>query len=160
MDPFGSGIASARPNGETDNRYITALHEAMIPNWTSRDFSKFVDACRAIVDEIAGKENIGDGKNQLARCETLYQQSLYLWERIWPEVDGMGQQHGMEDDNPSESSRQAESGAAPGPSSTNGTGPGTEKRDATEIQEDADDDVDSPYGGTGLGAVAAANQSV
>lgn len=160
MDPFGSGIASTRPNGDTDNRYITALHDAMIPNWTSRDFSKFVDACRAIVDEIAGKENIGDGKNQLARCETLYQQSLYLWERIWPEVDGMGQPHGLEDDDASESVAQPDNSATAGPSGTNGTGPGTNKRDTVEIEGDGDNDLDSPYGGTGLGAVAAANQSV
>lgn len=161
MDPFGSGIASARPQGDTDNhRYITALHEAMIPNWTSRDFSKFVDACRAIVDEIAGKENIGDGKNQLVRCETLYQQTLYLWERIWPEVDGMGEEHGLEDGNASQSPAPQENGGTGGPSGTNGTGPGNDKRDAIEIQDDGEEDVNSPYGGTGLGAVAAANQTV
>lgn len=159
MDPFSSGIGSTRPGG-TDGRYITALHDSMIPNWTSRDFSKFVDACRAIVDEIASKESIGDGKNQLLRCETLYQQTLYLWERIWPEVDGMGEEHGLEEDNASQSPAQQESSAAAGPSNTNGTGPGNDKRDAIEIQDDAEEDVDSPYGGTGLGAVAAANQSV
>jgi hypothetical protein len=161
MDPFGpGGVESTRPHGNADNRYITALHDAMIPNWTSRDFSKFVDACRSIVDEIAGKENMGDGKNQLVRCETLYQQTLFLWERIWPEVDGMGEEHGLEDGNASESPAQQDRSGVAGPSGTNGAGPGNDKGDAIEIQDDGEEDVNSPYGGTGLGAIAAANQSV
>jgi hypothetical protein len=158
MDPFGSGVASTRPNNsDADNRYITALHEAMIPNWTSRDFSKFVDACRAIVDEIASKERHGDGNNLLSRCETLYTQSLYLWERIWPEVNGMGDDDDLE---ASQSPAADASGVEAGPSATNGTGYGGDKRDAIEIQDDGEEDLSSPYGGTGLGAVAAANQSV
>lgn len=155
--------------GNNNDQHVPALHEALIPNWTSREFSKFVEACRAIVDELANAETTGSGRDQLVRCEGVYQQVIFLWQRIWPEVNGMGEENDesavQEDD---DSDKHSDDGMA-GPSGTNGTR--GNKDGPIEIQDDDDDDdddaageadashVDSPYGGTGLGAIAAANQA-
>ncbi|KXT01263.1 hypothetical protein AC578_3798 [Pseudocercospora eumusae] len=163
-----SDSSSARPANGLSDQHLAALQEALIPNWTSREFSKFVDACRAIVDELANAETTGSGRDQLLRCEQQYQQVIYLWERVWPEVDGMGQENDLDDaDVPQESSnlsqtlgRSQNDGNVAGPSRSNGT---ERKEEPIEIQDDDDNgqelSIDSPYGGTGLGAVAAANQA-
>ncbi|EME83701.1 uncharacterized protein MYCFIDRAFT_98578, partial [Pseudocercospora fijiensis CIRAD86] len=89
---YASNFASKMPTSSY-SQHLAALQEALIPNWTSREFSKFVEACRAIVDELANAETTGSGRDQLLRCEQQYQQVIYLWERVWPEVDGMGQEN-------------------------------------------------------------------
>lgn len=124
-----------------------------------------MDACRAIVDELANAETTGSGKEQLARCELQYQQVVFLWERIWPEVNGMGEEEDLADEEASPDRQRSNSMA--GPSGTNGTQKTVTKADPIEIEDDDDnndrdddaptDMVDSPYGGTGLGAIAAAN---
>ncbi|EGP90834.1 uncharacterized protein MYCGRDRAFT_31323, partial [Zymoseptoria tritici IPO323] len=156
LDPYAAPTPAA---SRSDQQHATALREALIPNWTSREFCKFVDACRAIVDEIANKESVGDGRHQLSRCELLYKQVVFLWERIWPEVDGMGEEK-TEDD---------VAGKAAGAEGNGESGQGKNAGNGIEIQDDGDDDadgdgegegaIDSPYGGTGLEAVAAANRS-
>ncbi|KAL1304042.1 hypothetical protein AAFC00_000479 [Neodothiora populina] len=69
-----------------------ALHQSLIPNWTSPAFAKFVDACRAVVDELANAQTSGNGREEMARCECAWKQVLWLWEQSWPEVDGMGEE--------------------------------------------------------------------
>ena len=159
-NPYGGSSSTA-----SDNSHISALHQALIPNWTSPAFSKFVDACRAIVDELANAETTGNGREQMHRCEATFKQVVWLWERIWPDVDGMGE----EDELASESVRHP---TAPPSGSKSVAGPsgaqpsGTQTNEPIEIPDDMQDDdahgevADSPYGGTGLGAVHAANQGV
>lgn len=173
MDAYG-GAPTPRPSNGSD-QHTSALQEALIPNWTSREFGKFVDACKAIVDELANAETTGSGREQLARCESQYQQVIFLWGRIWPEVDGLGEENDLADgdhDASQTTGRPQSGGNMAGPSGTNGSA--ANKTNPIEIGDDDDDDeddadvnddahmdsVDSPYGGTGLGAVHAANQAV
>ena len=140
-------------NGSADNLATAALHEALIPNWTSTGFAKFVDACKSIVDELANAQTSGNGANELTNCELVFKQVLWLWKQMWPEVNGMGEEK--------------EATEAEGVSQANENGARSD--DPIEIQEDEDGEADrdeedapaadSPYGGTGLGAVAAANLS-
>ncbi|TKA37144.1 hypothetical protein B0A54_12005 [Friedmanniomyces endolithicus] len=117
--------------------HIAALHEAFIQNWTSANFVRFVSACKSIVDEVANAQTTGNGKTEMTACERRFKQAIAMWGQIWPEVDGMGEEE-----------ERAEAGA-------NGSG---EK--PIEIDDDADADgaADSPYGGTGLGAIDAHNR--
>ncbi|KAM3424773.1 hypothetical protein BST61_g6754 [Cercospora zeina] len=165
---YGSEPTPFRANGTGINdQHISALQEALIPNWTSREFAKFVEACRAIVDEIANAETTGSGREQLLRCEGVFQQVVFLWERIWPEVNGMGEEDGIQDgtptDSPANQLRPQSSGHEAGPAGNNDT-TDKSKTEPIEIEDDDEtedapmDSVDSPFGGTGLGAVAAANQ--
>ncbi|KAK7528308.1 uncharacterized protein IWZ02DRAFT_6335 [Phyllosticta citriasiana] len=72
--------------------HIVALHQQLIPNWTSAPFSKFVDACRLLVDELANTTTSPNGKEEMQRCEQLFEQVCWLEERFWPDVDGMGEE--------------------------------------------------------------------
>lgn len=74
--------------------HIVALHQALIPNWTSPAFSKFVDATRALVDELANSTTARDGREEMSRCEEVFRQICYLEERFWPDVNGMGEDGG------------------------------------------------------------------
>ena len=69
-----------------------ALHQALIPNWTSPAFSKFVDATRVLVDELANTTTSPNGKEEMLRCEDVFRQICWLEERFWPDVDGMGEE--------------------------------------------------------------------
>lgn len=69
-----------------------ALHQALIPNWTSPAFNKFVDATRALVDELANTTTARDGKEEMQRCDEIFRQICWLEQRFWPEVDGMGEE--------------------------------------------------------------------
>ncbi|KAK4983827.1 hypothetical protein LTR50_006995 [Elasticomyces elasticus] len=75
----------------SDSSHILALHHSMIPNWTSPAFARFVDACKIAVDELANAQTSGNGRDEMARCEGAWRQVLWLWERSWPEVDGVGE---------------------------------------------------------------------
>ncbi|OCK83941.1 heme oxygenase-like protein [Lepidopterella palustris CBS 459.81] len=77
------------PSTET---HIVALHQALIPNWTAAAFSKFVDATRGLVDELANTTNTPNGKEEMLRCEEVFRQICWLEERFWPDVDGMGEE--------------------------------------------------------------------
>lgn len=72
--------------------HIVALHQQLIPNWTSAPFSKFVDACRSLVDELANTTTSPNGKEEMMRCEQLFEHVCWLEERFWPDVDGMGEE--------------------------------------------------------------------
>lgn len=130
-------------NNTDSNTHIAALQESLIPNWTSQGFHKFVEACKAIVDELANSQTSGSGANELVNCEVNFKQVAWLWKQIWPEVTGMGEE---KDD-------AGEPGAGNG-EGENGEGP-------IEIEDEDDDGLpaESPYGGTGLGAVDAANRA-
>lgn len=138
-----------QPNGSSDSAHVTALHEALIPNWTSMGFTKFVDACKSIVDELANSQTTGNGLTELNNCEANFKQAVWLWKQVFPEVTGMGEEN--EPTDPEEPSRANEDGdRADGP---------------IEIPDDGDDGrdedaptADSPFEGTGLGVVAAANR--
>lgn len=89
------------------------------------------------------------------RCEQTFKQALWLWKGIWPEVNGMGE---------SDDFGAAAGGATPANASN-------AQNDPIEIQDDeaAERSVgpegpegevaQTPFGGSGLGAVHAANQS-
>ncbi|KAH7108666.1 hypothetical protein B0J11DRAFT_449552 [Dendryphion nanum] len=83
---FGTSLTTPSTEG-----HIAALQQALIPNWTSPAFSKFVDATRALVDELANSTTARDGKEEMTRCEEVFRQICYLEERFWPDVDGMGE---------------------------------------------------------------------
>ncbi|KAF2729302.1 heme oxygenase-like protein [Polyplosphaeria fusca] len=88
---YASSFSSTLSTPSTDS-HIVALHQALIPNWTSPAFSKFVDACRALVDELANNAPGRDGKEEMYRCEEIFRQICWLAERFWPDVDGMGEE--------------------------------------------------------------------
>lgn len=76
----------------SSDAHIMALHQALIPNWTSPAFAKFVDATRSLVDELANSTTAPNGKEEMSRCEELFRQICWLEERFWPDVDGMGEE--------------------------------------------------------------------
>ncbi|KAF2261389.1 heme oxygenase-like protein [Lojkania enalia] len=112
---YASSFSTSLSSPSTDS-HIIALHQALIPNWTSPAFSKFVDACRALVDELANTTTTRDGKEEMQRCEEIFRQICYLIERFWPDVDGMGE----EDET-----------ARLGPSGVGSSGPGVSGFDGT-----------------------------
>lgn len=168
-------------SANTDS-HNAALHQSLIPNWTSPAFAKFVDACRAVVDELANAQTSGNGREEMTRCEGAWKQVLWLWEKSWPEVDGMG-----EEDESAAGQRFGSSGRVRGSTgaagvvggANNNPGGGANVASGAVSDRDAegadDDDVVetgrresgvlgspnyvSPYGGTGLGAVEAANHA-
>jgi hypothetical protein len=87
---YASSFSTSLSTPSTEN-HIVALHQALIPNWTSPAFSKFVDATRALVDELANITTAHDGKEEMIRCEEIFRQICWLEERFWPDVDGMGE---------------------------------------------------------------------
>jgi len=157
-----------------------ALHQSLIPNWTSPAFAKFVDACRAVVDELANAQTSGNGREEMARCQGAWDQVLWLWERNWPEVDGMGEEDESAHEKRFGGGHRARSSTQTGGGSTGGgvgatTTTGAPNTAGDRDAEGDDDDVVevsrresgiggspsyvSPYGGTGLQAVEAANHA-
>ena len=91
MNPFpihnastGSPFDPANAAANVATSHNAAIHHALIPNWSSREFGQFVEACRHIVDELANAQTTGSGRQELANCEVQYHQVLWLWEQIWP----------------------------------------------------------------------------
>jgi len=179
LTPHGPGSSNvhnpyANPLSSAENPHITALHEAFVQNWTSPNFSRFVDACKAIVDEVANAQTSGNGMTEMRACERVFRQVAWLWGQIWPEVDGMGE----EEDLAAEETRaittaraitaRADAGADANDDGAAPTANGKQLEKPIEIADDDDDEemdadaeatAESPYGGTGLGAIAAANRA-
>jgi hypothetical protein len=88
------------------------------PNWTSPAFSKFVDATRALVDELANITTTRDGREEMVRCEEIFRQICWLEQRFWPDVDGMG-----EEDESAKLDPQVGIGGFTGPLNQNMNGP-------------------------------------
>jgi hypothetical protein len=75
--------------GPSSDSHIAALHQSLIPNWTSDAFAKFVSACRGLVDDMANSPDISNGKEEFERCEMAFRQTCWLAERFWPAIDGV-----------------------------------------------------------------------
>lgn len=88
---YASSFSHSLSTPSSDS-HIVALHQALIPNWTSPAFSKFVDATRTLVDELANSHTGPNGKEEMMRCEEVFRQICWLEERFWPDVDGMGEE--------------------------------------------------------------------
>ena len=65
-----------------------ALRKDLVPNWTSAEFGRFVQAIGGLVDELAGAEETraGNGEWEVVKgkCEEVWGQLLWLEERFWP----------------------------------------------------------------------------
>jgi len=140
LNPTGSSsnMYSTSENN-ADSPHISALHDAFIQNWTSANFVRFVSACKAIVDEVANAQTTGNGKTEMTACERRFVQAIAMWGQIWPEVDGMGEEDAGAD--------------------ADGNGTGEKPIEIDDDDVDADGAADSPYGGTGLGAIEAHNRA-
>jgi thiaminase len=77
---------------DTSESHTAALHQALIPNWTSAAFSKFVDTCRTLVDDLANECGDRNGREMARQCEARFEQVCWLEERFWPEVNSMGEE--------------------------------------------------------------------
>ncbi|KAF2711910.1 heme oxygenase-like protein [Pleomassaria siparia CBS 279.74] len=88
---YASSFSTSLSTPSTENHNV-ALQQALIPNWTSPAFSKFVDATQSLVDELANITTAHDGKEEMIRCEEIFRQICWLEERSWPDVDGMGEE--------------------------------------------------------------------
>lgn len=53
----------------------------LIPNWSSADFTTFVDEVARLLDE-----SFEDGKGDMKRAEELWNQVLDVEEIFWPKV--------------------------------------------------------------------------
>ena len=154
-----AAAAASAPHPAPDRSQVAALHESLIPNWTSTGFVKFVDACRAIVDELANTQTSGSGINELNNCEVVFKQVLWLWQQVWPDVTGMGEA----DDAAAVLDADlvaAASAAGSAPANGHAADEPVEPVDVPDDQHPGGNDAaaaDSPYGG--LGAVAAANRA-
>lgn len=160
LRPDGSTIGQ-NPNNNNNTPHITALHEALIPNWTSQGFTNFVDACKAIVDELANAQTTGNGAVELGNCEENFRQVLWLWRQTWPEVVETGERRvdvearvAMEGPESGNANENAEEVVVVPDEEERGDGDGD--GDAAEEEEEEDESL---YGGTGLEAVAAANRA-
>lgn len=72
------------------------ISESLIPNWTSDGFGKFVNACKAVVDELANSRNRGNGAKELKDTEQDFNQVLWLWKQIWPDVTDVDREEDTE----------------------------------------------------------------
>ncbi len=59
-----------------------ALHEAFIPNWTSKEFESFVEQLASVTDRWAEKVD----KETRNRAEELWFKVLNLESLFWPDV--------------------------------------------------------------------------
>lgn len=89
---YAHSFSSSLPTPSNES-HIVALQQALIPNWISPAFSKFVDATRALVDELANITTTRDGKEEMQRCEEIFRQTCWLKQKFWPSVDGMGEEN-------------------------------------------------------------------
>lgn len=164
-NPYSTAQAA---HGGGDQSHITALHEAFIQNWTSANFVRFVSACKSIVDEVANSQTSGNGRSEMQACERVFKQAVWLWVQIWPEVDGMGE----EEENDGGAATVGGAAATRDKARANAAAAHDDDDDEhdevvnggvndkpIEIDDDAEGEatIDSPYGGTGLGAIAAHN---
>jgi thiaminase len=64
-----------------------ALRRGFIPNWSNREFEKFVDDIRDVTDELAGRvKGAEEGEREKGKCVGWWRQVLWLEERFWPKM--------------------------------------------------------------------------
>ncbi|RGP68311.1 heme oxygenase [Fusarium longipes] len=68
------------------DRHTNALREALIENWKSENFGRFVDVCRSIVDELAMVQMTGNGRAERSACERVFNQAVWLWAQVFPQT--------------------------------------------------------------------------
>jgi len=143
--PYATGVGS--------EAHVTALHQALIPNWTSPQFHNSVDACRAIIDELANAQTSGDGREEMMRCEASFRQVVYLWDKTYPDVSEPVVEEEEEEEDEVED---AEADGDDGNADEDATG---EDDDPVEMPaSNQQHNYNSPYGG--LQAIAAHNRGV
>lgn len=79
-------------SGPATEAHIAALHQSLIPNWTSPAFGKFVDACGQLVDDLANSSTTANGREEMLRCDLVFKQVCWLEGQFWPDVNGMGEE--------------------------------------------------------------------
>ena len=65
-----------------DTGAVAALYKAFIPNWTSEEFSGFVEKLTELTDTWAAES----GDKERDECERLWVRVLELEENFWPAV--------------------------------------------------------------------------
>ncbi|KAG9569733.1 heme oxygenase-like protein, partial [Aureobasidium melanogenum] len=131
---FSSGLNQPiLPYSSSGDPQNAALYQSLMTNWTSAAFAKFVDACKTVVDELANAETSPNGREQMSRCLSGFNQVLWLWGRTWPSVDGMGEKNGS-----ASVDHLSSNGMRPLSSTGRGQPGESPKRDS---QTDDDDDV-------------------
>ena len=69
-------------SGDDDTGAVAALHKEFIPNWTSEQFSGFVEKLASVTDAWAAEA--GDQEHEV--CQRLWARVLQLETKFWPEV--------------------------------------------------------------------------
>ncbi|KAF2022974.1 heme oxygenase-like protein [Setomelanomma holmii] len=146
IEVVSSVLLLSKATSKPRNTHITALHEAFIENWKSEKFRRFVDACRSMVDELDMAQTTGNGRAEMLACERVFEQSIWLWGQMFPDVIGMGELDGLDDRQNNRNN--GANNAADGDSSADQAVEG-------DNEDVAHASVDSP--GTELGSVVAAN---
>ena len=90
--------AAAPASSALDEACCKALYKALIPNWTSPEFGKFVEECRDVLDDMAKDsgirlENDGQVKEkygalQVRRLENYFHEVVNLEQGFWPHIPG------------------------------------------------------------------------
>lgn len=80
---YASSQADGKAYSNTNNTgAIAALHKEFIPNWTSEQFSGFVEKLAGVTDAWAAET---ESKDRDA-CEHLWMRVLELEAKFWPTV--------------------------------------------------------------------------
>lgn len=141
-----------------DDAHISALHDSFIQNWTSANYIRFVEACKAIVDELANAQTSGNGAQEMMACERSFRQSVWLWGQIWPDVSGTGEEDELTKAG-ADISPVVSKTAVTEISNGNASDRPLNIVDDDGGDDDAEGEINSPFAGTGLGAVQASNRA-
>ena len=63
-----------------------ALRDSFIPNWTSREFTEFVQQLERLVDELMDEAHLGLIQDAQSLCKMLWEEVLDIERRFWPEM--------------------------------------------------------------------------
>ncbi|KAF7561373.1 hypothetical protein G7046_g2771 [Stylonectria norvegica] len=143
VSPYSS---QAKPK----NGHTTALREAFIENWKSENFGRFVDVCKSIVDELAMVQATGNDRAATSACERVFNQAVWLWAHIFPQVTGVGKQSEL--DNGQNIFRSRDNGAMNG-------GHSAETSVEVDDEDVAQASTNSLFSRNALGIVAPADQA-
>lgn len=51
-----------------------------------------MDVCKSIVDELAMVQMTGNGRAETSACERVFNQAVWLWAQVFPQITGIGEQ--------------------------------------------------------------------